>query len=600
MFMINPILMNHVPLRWLRLLHICYLVADVLLIGSIMALHLTHANQHTIHHWGATTLVAAVAAVHLAYGVFVYPWLQRSKAWLATIISQILFDLIFAAVIQASGYNNFFYRGGWIVTVGASTTIGFNMGMGETAIDAFLNILTLLGIAKPSTNGPFTEWFLTVGVALAWLGGWYIFRHHYEADTNDPQNEQLNRYLAQSQMQSNLIFQSIADGVIVFDVTGKISSMNPAAAKLTGWSIKDAVGLDIRLVMKLAQANGQPLGTNQDLFLLALQSEQHVNQTLSLTSSQDEHTVISLNISPIVVTPRDTAGAVAVFRDITQEHKEEQQRADFISTASHEMRTPVAAIEGYLSLALNNKVSRVDSKAREYLEKAHASTENLGKLFQDLLTSAKAEDGRLGNHPVVIEVGSFLQQLVEELRFAAQKKHLAVEFVVGSNSVIDASSTDGQVMPSEHVVKPLFYIHADPDRLREVITNLFDNAVKYTEQGKISLGLTGDNNVVQLYIRDSGAGIPEEDIPHLFQKFYRVDNTATRTIGGTGLGLFICRKIVELYHGQIWVESKFGHGSTFYINVPRLSAQKAVQLQASEAATNPIVKPVNITSLTTS
>ncbi|HET7320555.1 MAG TPA: ATP-binding protein, partial [Candidatus Saccharimonadales bacterium] len=111
----------------------------------------------------------------------------------------------------------------------------------------------------------------------------------------------------------------------------------------------------------------------------------------------------------------------------------------------------------------------------------------------------------------------------------------------------------------------------------------FDNAVKYTDNGKVTIGLTGDNQVVQFYVRDTGPGIPAEDIPHLFQKFYRVDNSTTRTIGGTGLGLFICRKIVELYQGRVWVESAVGKGSTFFINLPRLSTAEAAQQQAQEA-----------------
>jgi signal transduction histidine kinase len=120
--------------------------------------------------------------------------------------------------------------------------------------------------------------------------------------------------------------------------------------------------------------------------------------------------------------------------------------------------------------------------------------------------------------------------------------------------------------------------------MREVITNLFDNAVKYTDTGKISIGLTGNDQVVQFSIKDTGHGIPAEDQTHLFQKFYRVDNSATRTIGGTGLGLFICKKIVELYQGRIWVESEFGKGSTFFINLPRLTTQKAEAMMAQEAA----------------
>jgi signal transduction histidine kinase len=248
------------------------------------------------------------------------------------------------------------------------------------------------------------------------------------------------------------------------------------------------------------------------------------------------------------------------------------------------MRTPVAAIEGYLALALNDKIAKIDPKARDYLEKAQASTKHLGQLFQDLLTSAKAEDGRLSNHPQVVEFGNFLEQLVEDLRFGADRKHLALEYMMGSqgsNHSIDASTEGGQ-----RVVQPLFYVFADPDRVREVITNLFDNAVKYTDSGKIIIGLTGNDKVVQFYIKDTGPGIAAEDIPHLFQKFYRVDNSATRTIGGTGLGLFICKKILDLYSGRIWAESTVGSGTTFYINLPRLDSKKALELQKTNAAPN--------------
>jgi signal transduction histidine kinase len=244
------------------------------------------------------------------------------------------------------------------------------------------------------------------------------------------------------------------------------------------------------------------------------------------------------------------------------------------------MRTPVAAIEGYLSLALNDKVSSIDSKARDYLEKAHQSTEHLGKLFQDLLTSAKAEDGRLSSHPEAVEIGSFLEQLTDSFKIAAQKKQLTVEYLVGINSVIDASQGVG----SNRVIRPLYYVYADPERLREVITNLFDNSLKYTDTGKISIGLTGNNSVVQFYIRDTGAGIPAEDIPHLFQKFYRVDNSSTRTVSGTGLGLFICRKIIELYGGRIWVESKLKVGSTFYMDLPRITKERAETIKNNEIA----------------
>ena len=247
------------------------------------------------------------------------------------------------------------------------------------------------------------------------------------------------------------------------------------------------------------------------------------------------------------------------------------------------MRTPVAAIEGYLSLALNPNVSKVDDKARSYLTKAHDATRHLGDLFQDLLTSSKADDGRLTNNPEIIEVGSFIAKLTEDLRFVAQKKSLTVEYVLGTTGA--SIDSPGKLEGSTKVIQPLYNIYADPERLREVITNLYDNAVKYTNSGKISIGLTGDNNVVQIYVKDTGVGMAPEDVPHLFQKFYRLDNSSTRTSGGTGLGLYISRKIIELYNGQIWAESELGKGSTFFINLPRLSNQRYAELSTKMTPT---------------
>lgn len=384
---------------------------------------------------------------------------------------------------------------------------------------------------------------------------------------------------------SEIILNSIDDGVLLIDTNHAIQLFNKGAEKITGWNQKDAIGLDYKSVIKLVNDKNEPYTAEQDPL------EQIFNEiapirdnSANLKTSSDKTVAISMSVSPLISDTNEVTGAVAVFRDVTNERQEERQRAEFISTASHEMRTPVAAIEGYLALAMNDRVCHIDSKAKEYLDKAHASTQHLGKLFQDLLTSAKAEDGRLQNHPVVVEMGELLQQLTEDMRFTAEKKGLGVDFLIGANTedALSSSHTSSGVK----MVRPLYFVHVDPERIREVIVNLFDNAIKYTEVGKITITLAGDNDVVQVRVQDTGHGIPAEDIPHLFEKFYRVDNSATRTIGGTGLGLFICRKIVELYNGRIWVGSEFGKGSTFYINIPRLSSEKAQELQIKEAAQN--------------
>jgi len=422
-------------------------------------------------------------------------------------------------------------------------------------------------------------------IILIFLLAFLIIKHH----SDQPSDINLENNLRDEKQISSIILDAIEDAVIMIDKNGIIQLFNPGAAKMTGWAINEAKNLDYKSILKLVDQKGEPYSTNQDLVYSVLH---HTPDTIrdndaTLLTHNNLELAVSISVSPLLNSKKETSGVVAVMRDVTQERIENKQRTEFISTASHEMRTPVAAIEGYLALALNDKVSTIDDRARNYLEKAHESTQHLGKLFQDLLTSAKAEDGRLTSHPQITEISDYLEKLTNDLRFAADKKNLALEFNLSPNETIDATSNKAGLK----VIKPFYYVNVDPDRMREVITNLFDNAVKYTEQGKISIGLTADQNIVQIYIKDTGVGIPQEDIPHLFQKFYRVDNSATRTIGGTGLGLYICRKIVELYQGKIWVESDANKGSTFFINLPRISTEQAnqtIKLAASDKIVNPI------------
>ena len=455
-----------------------------------------------------------------------------------------------------------------------------------TALVSFYQFSDVLGL------DPFTLKVVGGGallaVAVAVIIVWRLSHRH--GDETAVLNTKLARNLTDERTRSTIIINSIEDGVILFDKNKIIQLFNPGASIITGWAVADTTGLDYHSVIQFSDDKGQPYPAEKHPFDRVFTEKKPFRDDAGfLITKSKKQTPINCSVTPLFDDHNETTGGVAVFRDVTQERAELQQRAEFISTASHEMRTPVAAIEGYLALALNDKVATIDSRARNYLNKAHISTQHLGKLFQDLLTSAKAEDGRLSNHPAVVEMGAYLQQLADDLKFAADKKGLFSEFVLGSSQSIDTTQ--------EKVVKPLYYTYADPDRLREVVTNIFDNACKYTEQGKITIGLTGNDDVVQMYVRDTGPGIPAEDIPHLFEKFYRVDNSATRTIGGTGLGLFICRKIVELYHGRIWADSTLGQGSTFFINLPRLASAQAEQLQRTSTQAAATTLPA-VTSLT--
>ncbi len=375
-------------------------------------------------------------------------------------------------------------------------------------------------------------------------------------------------------LNSEFILNAIEDGVVMVGADNVIHLFNPAAATITGWPANEATGLEYNSVLQLVDEHGKQLSPQLNPFTESLLSGKPIRDSKSCLQTKSTKLIpISLIVSPMAATGGGDGGVVGVFRDMTAEKQEEARRSEFVSTASHEMRTPIAAIEGYISLALNPKVAQIDAHAKNYLEKAHTATQHLGVLFQDLLTSSKAEDGRIASYPAVVEVGEIVSQAADAGRFNAEKKGLELKFQLSTAKEV----TGGKV------IRPLFYAFVDPNRLREVLQNLIDNAIKYTPEGSITVSLTGDDKIVQIQITDTGTGIPEEDIPHLFQKFYRVDSSMTRTVGGTGLGLYISKKIIEMFNGYIWVESKIGKGSTFFINLPRLNAQQALEMQKNQA-----------------
>ncbi|HSX29183.1 MAG TPA: ATP-binding protein [Candidatus Saccharimonadales bacterium] len=569
--------MQVVAKGWYRLYYGLILLFAIAIVGAGIATRAMPDFAQYQVAYGLSDITLIVAGILVLYCLTAYWIINRTSPPGAMLGASMLLTLLIfqGLILSAPGQGSWAYVGAWLVTVLFSGMFGLAMVTGSV----FFAAVYVLFLAN-APGGWLTPHAIAMlaGSAVIAIISYFFWRSKF-LDPANRQLTQLTGMLQSNQEQSAILIQSIADGVIVTDNEGKIGLINPAAAAMTEWGVTEATGLDVHLVAKLKKEDNSELSLDENPFTLVLETKKQLSQNYVLTGQHEKQQHISLVISPVAVPGGGIGGAVAIMHDISSAKAAEQQRAEFISTASHEMRTPVAAIEGYLALALNEKVSTIDSRARGYLEKAHSSTKHLGQLFQDLLTSAKAEDGRLSNHPAVVEMGEFTEQLAEDLRFGAQKKGLASEFLVGTNGAIDATS-DSESTPKK-VIKPLYYVYVDPDRLREVITNLFDNAVKYTDNGKVSLGLTGNNEVVQLYIRDTGPGIPAEDIPHLFQKFYRVDNSATRTIGGTGLGLFICRKIIELYHGRIWVESTIGQGSSFFINLPRLDTTKAQMLQKS-------------------
>lgn len=359
---------------------------------------------------------------------------------------------------------------------------------------------------------------------------------------------------------AEMALNAIGDGVIMIDEAGVIKFANPAAARMTGYGDpSNLVGLSYQLVMKLETLDGATVDSTQSKLTQAIAANQAVTlREYVLVAMQGQHKdAIALTLTP---TDGPRADKIITFRDITKELAEEEEQSEFISTASHEMRTPVASIEGYLGLALNPQTATIDARARQYLEAAHASSQHLGRLFKDLLDVTKLDDGRMKPHLAPVDIVAVVREMAQAHVPKMQAKHLKYSF--GTADAVN----NGQR------VEPRVYAAVDLDFMREVLDNLIENAIKYTpDGGEIWVNARGDGDKALINVTDTGIGISPEDAAHVFQKFYRVDNSQTRSIGGTGLGLYLVKQRVEALGGRVWVESAFGEGSTFFVSLPRLS-----------------------------
>ena len=390
----------------------------------------------------------------------------------------------------------------------------------------------------------------------------------------DDNTSSLKNKLSAVESKSDVVINAIDDGVLAISKDGNIELINPSAQQIIGWNQGDALGLNWKSVLKLVTSDGKDVEDLENPIAQSLSKNQPThNDKLFLLTSSEKRILVSIVSSPVGT---EGEGVIVVFRDITKEKAEEREQAEFISTASHEMRTPVASIEGYLGLALNPATAHIDEKARDFITKAHESAQHLGRLFQDLLDISKVEDGRMKNNPKIINVNEFLKNIFDGLATKADEKQLNYIFMP---DIIDEGK--------EKSLQPIFYANIDPDHFREVVSNLIENAIKYTPSGEVVVNVTGDDKQISVSVKDSGIGIPAEDIPHLFQKFYRVDNSDTREIGGTGLGLYLSRRLAEAMSGNLRVESKYKEGSTFYLEIPRMSSSDAKQRLESAEAESP-------------
>jgi two-component system phosphate regulon sensor histidine kinase PhoR len=242
----------------------------------------------------------------------------------------------------------------------------------------------------------------------------------------------------------------------------------------------------------------------------------------------------------------ERAGAVAVFRDVTEVRRIEAVRRDFVANASHELKTPLAAIHGFAERLADAELP--DASAKYAVEAIVGNAKRLGVLVEDLLELSRIESGSVPLRPESIAAGELASLLLREL---------------------DPRLRSG-VLEHEVRVEGAGRVVADRGALEQVLANLLDNAIKYTPAGgRIVVHVRpAQGGRQRIEVEDSGMGIPRKDLPRIFERFYRVDPSRSRALGGTGLGLAIVKHLVQAMGGQIGVESQFGHGSRFWVELP--------------------------------
>ena len=518
-------------------------------------------------------LAAGVAGIGSLIVLILCFWLPRKHETEIGIFVYLLTVTVAATTIITSGGVVSPFLVMWII-------VAIFAGFFGAIILGIMGLLVILQIIATSFQQGINIQFIIGYLFFGFLPLIFSLVLWIRRQKTDDNTSSLENKLSAVESKSDVVINAIDDGVLAISKDGNIELINPSAQQIIGWDQGDALGLNWKSVLKLVTSDGKDVEDLENPIAQSLSKNQPThNDKLFLLTSSEKRILVSIVSSPVGT---DGEGIIVVFRDITKEKAEEREQAEFISTASHEMRTPVASIEGYLGLALNPATAHIDEKARDFITKAHESAQHLGRLFQDLLDISKVEDGRMKNNPKIINVNEFLKDIFDGLATKANEKQLNYIFMP---DIIDEGK--------EKSLQPIFYANIDPDHFREVVSNLIENAIKYTPSGEVVVNVTGDDKQISVSVKDSGIGIPAEDIPHLFQKFYRVDNSDTREIGGTGLGLYLSRRLAEAMSGNLRVESKYKEGSTFYLEIPRMNSSEAKQRLESAEVEKPEDKTPN-------
>lgn len=346
------------------------------------------------------------------------------------------------------------------------------------------------------------------------------------------------------------VLSSIVDGIIALDFNKNIVFANKAAEEIIGFTIQELNNKPIDQFIHLY--------LDKDELPTKTYCDPNFSQVVNLVGRDEKQGRVKLTTAKIEGNIQTNLGCLLIFHDLSKEEELERMKLDFVSMASHELKTPLTSIIGYLSVYINESKANIPPDELSFLERSLVAAQQLLTLIQNILSVNKIERDQMSVSPQPVDYQATLTKCVDDLQNQAKLKNITLTLN----------------LPED----PLPKVLADPIRLGEVVTNLVANAINYTNAGgKIDVSTQITPVEVTTVVSDNGLGIPKEAIPHLFSKFFRVSNTNQQASKGTGLGLYIAKSIIIRLGGKIWVESDPGVGSKFYFTLPVASQIKTFE-----------------------
>ncbi|HAV42778.1 TPA: hypothetical protein DCX15_02010, partial [bacterium] len=353
----------------------------------------------------------------------------------------------------------------------------------------------------------------------------------------------LERIASSKEKEIEAIIESMNDGLVVIDKDMRVTLFNQAASRITGMSKNQAIGRFCWEVFHTEMCRTKTCPYKA----ISEREEEFSNYESTILTMDGLKLPIRSSLALLRDEKSEVVGAVKVFCDVSKQKEIEEMKSEFISHVSHELRTPLASIKGSAELLLYGIEGVPTPEQKNFLDIIKNNVDRLIRLISDLLDLSKIESGRLQLQMMLTDLGGLIEEVVSNIKILAEDKGLKIEVLS---------------------CKDLPKVPLDPEKIKQVLTNLLSNAIKYSSSGVIRIWTVDSDQDIQINVQDNGIGIDPKDFKRIFEKFQPIDSSQPKGVS-VGLGLCICKGIIEAHQGRIWVESELGKGSTFSFALPK-------------------------------